>query len=55
MGVIRLFRWLFFGDGHKHEWETMKTANLMQDGICVGQRYFQRCTKCGKMKKVDLY
>ena len=52
--MIRLFRWLFWGDGHAHRWETIETMDLTDRATGLkGTRFHLKCTVCGNIKKRD--
>jgi hypothetical protein len=51
--MIRLLRFLFTGDWHLHEFETINSYELQNSNIKVGMRYEQKCKICGKIKRTD--
>lgn len=40
--MLRLIRWLIWGDGHRHKWQD----------FTWGRRLFVRCEECGKVEEV---
>lgn len=54
--MLRLLAFLWSGCPHK--WEIHKTYTLYSDGgaeLPIGVQYHLRCTKCGNMKKKQMY
>ena len=53
--MIRLFRWLFFGDAHVHKWETVDERRMVEfrgeTRTPYGTKYVCRCEVCGKITK----
>ena len=47
----RLLRWLFTGDGHKHQWKYIDYVNMTTNGRLVGRIAIYRCEICGKFKR----
>lgn len=50
--MIRLIRFLFTGDWHLHQWETIKETPCSGDGE-KWTRFYCRCKHCGKHKTFD--
>lgn len=50
--MIRLFRFIFFGDGHKHKWETIHVVALVsvEGDIPMRRKYYLQCEVCGNIK-----
>tara|TARA_R110002096_G_scaffold165486_1_gene334092 strand:- start:467 stop:628 length:162 start_codon:yes stop_codon:yes gene_type:complete len=49
--MIRLFRFLFFGDAHVHKWACVEKQNRSRGEKLVAIDYILKCEICGKMKK----
>lgn len=51
--MLRLIRFLIFGDAHIHKWETLKEIDIIGEdsSIPIAKKYVCRCTICGKIKK----
>ena len=50
--MIRLFRYLLFGDIHIHKWACVEKLNKTNSsGNVVAVYYINKCEICGKMKK----
>ena len=51
--MIRLFRWLFFGDAHMHKWKTIDERRMVESigALPIGTKYVCRCEVCGKITK----
>ena len=53
--MVRLFRWLVFGDGHLHRWAEVKSGGIVSaSGARVGTFYDCRCEICGCFKAFNL-
>jgi len=49
--MIRLLRWIIYGEAHIHIWETIKEVNTADvDDAITGTRYYCQCTVCGTHK-----
>jgi len=52
--MFRLFRWLIHGDGHVHQWDSVKTIDVYahnNDDMPVQSKIILRCKHCGNIKK----
>ena len=49
--MLRFLRWLWTGDGHKHEWEYYTQANITAFGKLKEQKIIYKCKVCGKFKR----
>jgi hypothetical protein len=52
---MRILYWLF--DGCLHTWDEMESWRIFgnDDKLALGKSYFCKCTKCGTVKRFDLY
>lgn len=48
--MLRLLRWIFTGDGHRHEWVIVKQVMVEVQGGSRYDRYILQCRRCGNMK-----
>jgi len=49
--MIRLLRWLIYGDAHTHVWKTIKEVELVDEkDNQIGTRYYCECSVCGTHK-----
>ena len=55
--MIRLFRWLLFGDGHAHRWKIIDSEKVSRssDGTVKGIRHTLQCKVCGKLDTFETY
>ena len=54
---MRLFRWLFTGDGHAHKWKQIHKVNVFEninDKLPYASKYILQCEICGDIKKVEV-
>lgn len=52
--MIRLLRFLLWGDGHSHHWETIAHGPIMRDdGAKIGSFYECRCSTCGTIRQFN--
>ena len=51
--MLRLFRFLFTGDWHMHNWQTLEKVTCSDPDGGRWYRYYCKCTVCGKHKKFD--
>ncbi len=54
--LLKLWKLLF--GGCEHEYETIKTINILNrenTNYAKGFEYHQRCKKCGKMRQYKFY
>ncbi len=56
--MLRLLRFLIFGDWHMHRWETIREVDIYDCGtynnpnsIPIANKYECRCAICGKIKR----
>ena len=54
--MIRLIRWLIFGDGHIHDWEiidegAISNEKLIDQGKSYGKYSDERCKICKKLRR----
>lgn len=50
--MLRLLKFLFFGDAHMHKWETVRTVDVAAIcGTVTGRDYECKCEICGKIKR----
>jgi hypothetical protein len=49
--MIRLFRWLVFGDGHAHKWKRVDEFRMVESigKPPYGTKYVCECEMCGKI------
>ena len=38
----------------RHKWEIIDNGRITQGGVKIGDYYYLRCEKCGKMKTENL-
>jgi hypothetical protein len=51
--MIRLLRWLIWGDGHAHHWKIIREGKVWAsetDTLAVGNYYNLQCEHCGNIK-----
>lgn len=48
--MLRLLRWLLWGDGHLHKWKILTAADMFRDGSRIGTNYHMQCVVCGNLK-----
>lgn len=57
--MVRLIRWLIWGDAHVHKWEILERhpTTITQRDLLEGKEelyktvlYVQKCITCGKLK-----
>jgi hypothetical protein len=50
--MIRLIRWLIFGEAHIHKWTTIENIDVYRPGTTLptASKYVCRCDTCGKIK-----
>lgn len=46
--MLRLFRFLIFGDGHKHKWVIIQKGSF--EAWSDGFYWVKMCEECGKLK-----
>ena len=55
--MMRLFRWLFTGDGHAHKWKQIHKVDVYDsasDAMPCCAKYIMQCEICGDIKKVEV-
>ena len=54
--MIRLLRWLIWGDAHTHKWVLFTTTNVMTEGSTIPDAIIHEyhCSVCGKHKMVKV-
>lgn len=50
--MMRLLRFLLFGDSHLHQWETIEKCNIVDrySGRVMNHDYECRCKVCGRYR-----
>jgi len=51
--MIRLIRWLIFGEAHIHKWTTIENIDVYNSSsstLPTASKYVCRCDTCGKIK-----
>ena len=56
--MLRLLKWLIYGDAHLHKWETIKEEAYVREYLITHAehhitRYTLRCSICGEIKTID--
>lgn len=51
--MLRLLRFLIFGDGHIHHWRRIADGKLTNGERFVGNWYDCECTVCGAHKRFN--
>lgn len=53
--MLRILRFIFTGDGHKHEWEWVNTKRVTdEDGFILYYRIVHKCNVCGNYRQQRL-
>lgn len=58
--MIRLLKWLIFGDGHLHKWvdkDSMaryRKHTFKDEDVLKGKIYVRECEHCGEIKVVNV-
>lgn len=53
--MSRIIRFLLFGDGHKHKYETFKYSRLAYEEETFGLKVYECCTVCNKFRAQKVY
>ncbi len=51
--MLRLIRFLIFGDAHLHEWEIIEQRDILSRYTLniIGRSYILKCKHCGDLKE----
>ena len=54
--MLRLIRFLIFGDGHLHQWEAIRETSLVEryGDVPHGMAVYCRCKVCGAHKRFEI-
>jgi len=55
--MIRLIKWLFFGDAHLHKWKIIDSEKMVRvdDNTMIGIKHTLQCEGCGDLKVFRTY